>query len=699
MSGTSKALIGRREFLGAALTLAGAAAVAACAPQGSTGGSGSSSGGGLVGKLEGPMVVTDPAKFPKQFKEAPQLAALVKQGKLPPVAQRIGRDPLVIQPVHEIGKYGGTLRRGFTGPGDTNVGARLVTGPDRLLYVDNQTQKVVPNIAKGYEVSGDGKTTTIHLRRGMRWSDGQPFTADDIMFWYQDMYLDKDIVRGASQSLTVGGKQGVIEKVDDATVRFTFSTSFSLFPQMLAGSADLAGLAGAASSTIGNTGMGGYAPAHYLKQFHAKYTPAADLDQKVKAGQFRSWPELLKNRATWFFNPELPVLSPWRTVQPINTSNWVLERNPYSIWVDTEGNQLPYIDRVSMELVQNNEVLNLQAAEGAYELQDYHLDVAKLPVLLQNQQKSGYRLHMDQGQGDDLGIRVNLSYEADPEIAALLSNVDFRRALSLGIDRGQVKESVMAGLGEPRSAAPGDDNKYFPGDKYRTLWATHDPKQANQLLDRLGLTKKDQDGFRLRKDGKGRLQLAFAAVVGGSAPAQALGEMVRQHWKAIGIFLDLQTIDPTLVTQRARANQLQLWGIGIGGPDPFIEPTGVFPCSTSIGSNAALGALYARWFETDGAAGKEPPSPMKQVMDLWHQGRAASSDAQRAKAGKQMWQIIVDQVYQIGVIGMGPGAAGLRLSKNTVGNVPERIVASELINNPLNMLAQSMYLKQGGGSS
>jgi peptide/nickel transport system substrate-binding protein len=674
----------RREFLGAALTMTvgGAAVLAGCAPGSSGSASSGSGGGGLVGDLEGPTVVTDASRLPKRFKEAAQLAALVKDGKLPPVAQRIGQDPLVIQPVHEIGEYGGTLRRAFTGPGDLVNGYRLVAGPDSFLYVDYQNKKLVPNIARDYELSSDGKTTTIHLRRGMKWSDGQPFTADDVMFWYQDMSLNRDIVKTPDQNLIVEGHVGTVEKVDQYTVRFRFPIAYPMFPRLLA--------VPYGPAVAGLLGGGWFAPAHYLKQFHPKYTPLAGLDRQVKAAQFQSWPQLFLNRNSWHLNPELPVLMPWRTVQPINTPNWVMERNPYSIWVDTDGHQLPYIDKVSMELALNNDVVSVHAAQGSYDLQERYLEVAKLPFLLDKRQQGGYRIHLDKGQNGDLGIRINLSYKDDPEIGELFRNVDFRRALSLGVDRTQVKESIMVGLGQPSSAAPGDDNTYFPGPKYRTLWATHDPKKSNQLLDGLGLNKKDADGFRLRKDGR-RLQLAFAATVGGTAPGQALGEMVRDHWKQIGVFLDLQTLDPALLVQRAASNQVQLLGIGIGGEDPFINPGSVFPSAANT-INASLGALYGLWFQTNGASGAEPPRRMQQVMTLWHKGRTAS-EAERIRMGKQMWQVIVEEVFMIGVISMGPGASGLRLAKNNVGNVPERMIASELLLNPINMLPQTLYFK------
>src|SRR5262245_59951869 len=276
----------------------------------------------LIGKLEGPEVVADPAKTPKTFKEAPQLAALVKAGKLPPVAERIGQDPLVIKPLKEIGKYGGTWRAGFTGPADFWNGFRCCSGPDHLMFWDYTGDKVMPNLAKGLEMQEGGRVWLVHLRRGMKWSDGKPFTADDFLFWFEDIYRNKDLVPTPTAAMAINGEQGTIEKVDTYTVRFKFSAPYYMLPDVLAGSTDLAGQWGA------YRGMGGFAPAHYLKQFHPKYVKADELDKKVKDAKFDSWVRMFHARNDWALNPDLPVLSAWKTVTPINTATWMLERNP-----------------------------------------------------------------------------------------------------------------------------------------------------------------------------------------------------------------------------------------------------------------------------------------------------------------------------------------------------------------------------------
>jgi peptide/nickel transport system substrate-binding protein len=623
-------------------------------------------GSTLIGKLEGPDVITDPAKFPTKFNEAPQLAELVKAGKLPPVHERVGQDPLVIKPVHEIGKYGGTWRRGFTGPADFWNGYRCCAGPDHLLFWDYTGDKVVPNIAKGWEMKDGGRTLVLHLRRGMKWSDGQPYTADDFIFWYEDMYQNKELVPTPSASMMIHGQPGEIVKVDAHTVMFKFPEPYYMLPDVLAGSTDLGGQA-----WRGLVGLGAYAPAHYLKQFHPKYVSKEELDKKVKDAKFDNWVAHFKFKNDWALNPELPVVSPWKTVTPINNPTWVLERNPYSVWVDTAGNQLPYIDRVILTLAENLEVLNLRAMAGELDFQARHLDLGKVPVFLENQQRGGYKLYLDPGDyGGDMIIKFNLSYEADPEIAKWMNTTDFRRALSLGIDRAQINETFWLGTGTPSSVVPADHNKYNPGPQYRTRWATYEVKKANEMLDKIGLDKKDAEGYRLRTDGKGRLRLEITTLGGQFLQFTQIAEMVREQWKKIGIDLIVQEVERSLAIKRGAANEQQLsaWN-NDGSEHLFTFPVHVFPFN--IDNLASHGPLYARWFQSAGAQGKEPPARMRELMEKWRKAFGVPEE-ERIKLGKEVWQIAADEVYSIGVIGMGAASMGVRIAKTNLGNVPSR---------------------------
>ena len=619
----------------------------------------------LIGKLEGPEVLTDPAKFPKTFKEAPQLAELVKQGKLPPVAERVGQDPLVIKPLQSIGKYGGTWRSGFTGPADFWNGFRCCSGPDHLMFWDYTGDRAVPNIAKGLEMQDGGRSWLVQLRRGMKWSDGKPFTADDFVFWFEDIYSNKDLVPTPSAQMAINGKQGAIEKVDTYTVRFKFPEPYFMIPDVLAGATDLAG------QGLAYRGMGAFAPAHYLKQFHPKYVGQAELDKKVKDLKYDSWVRMFLEKNDWARNPELPVVSPWKTVTPINTPTWTLERNPYSVFVDTAGNQLPYIDKVVLTLAENLEVLNLRAIAGEYDYQQRHIDLGKLPVFIENQARGQYKVYLDPADyGGDMIIKFNLNYDADPEIAKWLNTADFRRALSLGIDRDQINETFWLGTGTPGSVVPADSNKYNPGPQYRKLWSTLDIKKANEMLDKLGLSKKDAQGFRLRSDGKGRLRIEIMTLGGQFVQYTQISEMIREQWKKIGIDLIVQEVERSLALKRTAANEQQLGAWNNDGSEHlFTFPLHVFPFE--LAAVATSGPHYVKWFLSAGTQGKEPEPRMKELMEKWKKAFGVP-EKERIQLGKEVWKIAAEEVYIIGVVGLGPAANGVRIVKTNMGNIPAR---------------------------
>jgi peptide/nickel transport system substrate-binding protein len=636
---------------------------------------------------EGGRVVLDPARIPAKFNEAPMLAAQVGQGLLPPVEERIGLDPLVIEPLNQIGRYGGTLRRAFIGPSDYQGGARFTTGPDSLLYFDYEWKNVVPNIARAFELTSDARTLTLFLRRGMRWSDGAPYTSDDIMFWYTDLYGDRRIVAAPSPTLQFAADPVRIERIDATTIQFVSPQPYPMLPELLAGFCDLAG-----PSFWGRIGMGCYAPRHYLSRFHPKYSSEAQVTRAARDAGFASWSIYLKNRNDWTFNPELPVLSPWRVVSPINSRSFAMDRNPYSIWVDTAGNQLPYIDRVTHTLCASPEVVIFKAVAGELDVQDRHLDVGKLPLLLSNRKRSKYDVFLDPNAGSDLGVRLNLAYEADPEIGALLRTTAFRRALSLAIDREAIRESFLVGTGLVSSAVPAPDNKYFPGPEWSRKWATHDVAAANRLLDGLGLVRRDAAGFRLRQQGKGRIRLQFQAPVA-HIDFPALGEMIRHQWRDIGIDLDVQVVEATLWFQRSMTGALQLTVQSNGAEDPFGYPDLLFPYSPN-GAGAMMGSDYARWFQSNGALGREPPEVLRKMMSLWRNGRSAPAE-ERLRIGKELIRMHVDEVLSIGLISGGLAFYGVRLASTRLRNVPKRVINSFVMRSPLNALPMTFFFNEG----
>jgi peptide/nickel transport system substrate-binding protein len=543
-----------------------------------------------------------------------------------------------------------------------------VTGPDHLLFWDYTGDKVVPNIARGYELQDGGRSLVLHLRRGMKWSDGQPLTADDFVFWFEDLYNNKDLVPTLSSTMAINGKQGKLEKVDASTVKYSFPDPYPMLPDVLAGSTALTG-----HSFNGDILMGSFAPAHYLKKFHPKYIGADKATQNAKDAKYENWVLHMKWLNDAARNPELPVVTPWKLVTPITSPSWTYERNPYSVWVDTDGNQLPYIDKVTFTLAENLEVLNLRAIAGEYDFQARHIDIGKLPVFLENQEKGGYKVYLDIADyGSDMIMKFNLSYEGDPEIVKWFGNADFRRALSLGVDRDQINEVYWLGTGTPGSVVPTETNKYNPGPEYRKLWSTLDVKKANEMLDKIGLDKKDGEGYRLRTDGKGRLRIELMTFGGQFVQYTKIAEMVRSHWQKIGIDLTVAEVERSLGEARHRANEFQMYAWNNDGSEHlFTFPGHVFPFDgTSSG-----GPLYGSWFQSGGKAGKEPPEHLKELMGKFQKAFGVP-EAEKVQLGKDIWKIAADQVYAIGVVGLGAAAQGVRITKNNMGNIPARMYNS-----------------------
>jgi peptide/nickel transport system substrate-binding protein len=417
--------------------------------------------------------------------------------------------------------------------------------------------------------------------------------------------------------------------------------------------------------------MGGYMPAHYLKQFHPKFATQEAIDKAVADTGVDNWVKMFKFKSDWSLNPDLPVMAAWKTVSPINKTAWVLERNPYYFEVDTEGNQLPYIDKIQMSLAENLEVVNLRAIAGEYDIQERHTDLAKLPVYLENQQRSNFKVYLDpRASGADTTLHFNLSYEADPEIAKWIGNREFRRALALGIDRDQMNQAFWLGVGTPSSVVPEDSSPYNPGPEWRTKWSTLDVKTANEMLDKLGLEKKDSEGYRVRTDNGQRLRLEIMAPGGAIVPFTPHVEMVAQHWKKIGIQADVKETERGLSMTRVGANEHQIMSWSVSGSEHLLlYPDNTLPV---LPTSSYAGPLFGKWFASGGTAGKKPSDPkILEMMDLFRAAPGMPTE-QRVKAVQDIWKIVVDEQWLIGTVGLSPAALGVRIVKNNIGNIPAR---------------------------
>ncbi len=593
---------------------------------------------------------TAPASAPARYAEAPALADMVKAGTLPPVEERLPKDPRVDAVVEEIGQYGGIWHRGAVGVNDVGIISSRFTGEPFMRFSLDVTS-LIPNVVKAYEINDDASEFTFHLREGMKWSDGEPYTADDFVFWRQDHLGNTDLTPNIGKDVSDprNGNPLTLEKVDDYSFKMKFDSPYGLFLQVLGGATGV--------------GIACNYPAHYLKQFHPTYTAAAELDAKTKAASFTNWWELYGNRNSWQ-NIEKPVIWPWVPTRMPPDVPCVVGRNPYYWKVDPDGKQLPYIDSVQFDVVENADLLNMKAVAGEIDMQHRHITWANYPLFVENAAKGDYRiLEWPLAEGSNCCLHPNLNHQ-DPVMRQLMQTKDFRIALSQGIDRSAIHQLAYQGFGEPRQAALIPECPYFKPE-HATKYADHDVAKANELLDGMGLSNKDAEGFRTRPDGTPfSITIEYAPVFG---PWGDSVNMICEQWKEIGIRAIPKQEERVLFAERATAG-LEM-DLGIWMMDrcitPLMEPWFFFPYGS--GTPPSTGRLWWDWYLTGGTQGEEPPEEVKAQYALWDECKGATPEALPALA-EQFFDNASENIWFIGTVGRLPNVG---VCKNKFRNVPE----------------------------
>ncbi|MCB0110266.1 MAG: hypothetical protein KDE53_30305, partial [Caldilineaceae bacterium] len=421
---------------------------------------------------------------------------------------------------------------------------------DYAIFWDASATERVPRLLKAWEANEDSTVWTHHLREGTKWSDGEPLTADDYLFWYDHILTNELLVSSLPWYMNWGGEPAVLEKVDDYTFTITFAAPFPTWPETLSTST----VAGHFQN--GRVGLGMVAPAHYLEQFHADFAGEDAANQLASDAGFDGWHLYFLAQNDAHMNLDLPVLTQWKPVTTIASDEYILERNPYFWAVDTAGNQLPYFDRISLELVEELEVLNLRAIAGNYTMQGRHIDLTKLPVFRTNEVEGNYTVEFWTSRTrHQAKIAFNQDWNEDPEIAELLQNRDFRKALSLAIERSEINETFFLGVGREASFCPQDTPPFFTSDRWDEEFGRFDLEEANALLDGIGLTEWDNEGFRLLPSGE-RLVLRIDAVSGAFLDYPAVAERVGQMWaEGVGVQLQVNPVERSLWQERMEANQ------------------------------------------------------------------------------------------------------------------------------------------------
>ena len=602
---------------------------------------------------------------PKTFNEAPLMAQLVSAGKLPPIEDRIPSDPMVI-PAASIGAYGGTIRRVYFGPADVWNYGRISS--ERLVRWSQDASALVPALAKSWEASDGGKTWTFKLREGTRWSNGDPFTADDFVFHYEDVILNDELAPVKPNRLKTPGGLGTVTKIDDYTVQFSFEDPFWVFPETIAQMDQFNGCCNVP-----------YAPSNYMKQFHLKYNP--NVEQEAKDAGHESWEAYYLAMFDLRVNPERPLMKPWiPTAGSKYGSSQVFTavRNPYFYAVDQQGNQLPYVDRLQYTLVQDNDILQLKAIAGEIDFQGRHVNLSMFPLLKQNEETGGYYMTIwPANTGAEIGIQFNQQWEG-PE-AQYFQDKNFRIALSHAIDRNEINEISYLGQGTPRQPAPAPSEPHYPGDEYAFMWTEYDPDKANELLDAI-MPNKDAEGFRLMDNGE-RMHIIIDTTPGEGRDTDTM-ELIAADWEAVGIKSKVNEITRTLLTERREAGEhlVYIWGYGMG--DPALSP----PADWMGGSHPQS----LLWYNTNGAQGVEPPEIVRQLTEMRSQTTQMPL-AERIALAKEIAKLQLDQLWVIGVTGLSPSNQGVIITSNRLKNVPDVAANAWIYRTPSTGFPEQFY--------
>ncbi len=579
--------------------------------------------------------------------EPPDLAAAVDDGTLPPVRERLPETPAVVDMSGEgrsIGAHGGTLNILMGRAKDIRM--MMVYGYARLVGYDPNLE-FVSDILERFEVDG-GKVFTFTLRKGHKWSDGTPFTVEDFRYYFEDVVNNQDLSPfGPPPALLVDGEAPRFEIIDERTLRYSWSKPNPYF---------LPAIAGARPLFL-------YRPAHYLKQFHARYVDKAKLDEMVEAAGKRNWAglHLRKDRQYRFDNVELPSLQPWVNTTKPPADRFVFRRNPYYHRVDPEGRQLPYIDKVIVTIASNS-LIPAKTGFGESDLQARYIRFDHYTFLKKGAKERGFNVYLwDRAVGSRVALFPNLN-AADPVWRAVLRDVRVRRALSLAIKRKAINQILYFGLGRPSADTVLPKSPLFKAE-YQNAWAKYDIEQANALLDAAGLDQRNDDGIRLLPDGR-PLQI-IVDTAGESTEESDVLELVKKYWKKIGVDLFTKPSQREVFRNRvyAGAAVMSVWtGLENALATPAMTPAELAPTMQT----QLQWPMWGEHYETTQAAGQAPDiAIVQELLELNTAWRDAPTSEARAEIWHKMLAIHADQVFTIG----------------TVNGVPQPVVAAKALKN------------------
>lgn len=566
--------------------------------------------------------------------EAPSLAAQVEAGELPPVEERLPSNPMVVEPHAEIGQYGGTWRSVMVTEEDRTWLTQGIGYEPLIRWIPEWTgapgtSEIIPNLCESFEELEEGRVFEFTLREGTRWSDGEPLTAEDFRFTFEDVNLNTDLNPGGFYGLWTNPndpeKPASFES-DGNVIRYVFDDPKPGFLEELASNRIIC------------------LPKHYLEQFHPDHNP--DVDALVSEAGFSDWMQLWEAKNEEFTDVEMPTLNAWRLTAALGDGSYVTaERNPYYWKVDPEGSQLPYVDSIRCEIVQDIEVELLKVTNGELDMQMRNFGtIRNLPVVADARERGDYRMFTVQAQGPNaMVIGFNQTID-DDRLRSIYANKDFRVGLSYAIDRQRIIDTVYAGQTKPWQCAPREEHPAYD-EELATQFTEFSVDKANEHLDASGFTERDSAGFRMA-EGK---RITVTVLVPTSFPDHIDAfELIKQDWAEVGVDTNVSAVSETLYWERVEANLAEASTWTGGG----------FEIRSSQGSNhyylpsnprgaSRYGNKWALWYR--GQLSEEPPAQVKRQLELFDEMRTTYDADEAVALAKEVLEITKEMFYYIGV--------------------------------------------------